>query len=338
MGDNAERIITFSTGQDSGDAFGPYLLRQLRFKATGREGRINAIEINGKHWGGSHGDWTPYLDLGANDDYILDFQIYYAKNSDWQNRLYHLHFGSVRGNVIDGGGDGGTCNAGTCGNFDNPGPDTLFHPPVKLLTIAGTIDTYSEVYGGIIIDKCVMGLTVTLVLNYQPSKLVEAGAVFIVNYDAPGTSIETYTEDDAKLVDSYSKVTSYTVSQKYSASVSADYADAVSMSMSSSIEITDSNTESISHQLESIKKTYTKVTKAIPSDSVGLSIVTGNIMQTGDQFWISGLKAMAYPTVPLAQLDSFYGHYDLTGNLDTEIPKLTPSKKVLNGFTYYAKP
>jgi hypothetical protein len=70
---------------------------------------------------------------------------------------------------------------------------------------------------------------------------------------------------------------------------------------------------------------------------VGILLVQGTIMKgSDDKFWMFPTAEPSYSIIKIADVANVLDHYDLTGELYTQMPGLRSHKKNENGYVYYS--
>lgn len=290
-------------GGNGGDAFG----RQVGIEEIGLSAGmyVDQIRINGNSHGGSGGDDQGSIVL-ADDEYICKVDIRSGVFID------NVRFTTNKGNTIGGGGDGGN-------------PQTLNN--IRVLAIGGR--------AGKFVDK----LDIMYVDGYQPSTIEQENVGFILSYTAPFETFYTYEKSNEKTIDFYQKITENMLTQKYSASVEGEYY--VKVAASAGIEIKDSTLQTVRNELLKELSTFTSTKTKIPAGHVGISLVTGTLMKSkddsgGDKYWMFPTSGHSYSIIDIKEeYTNLEDHYDLTGQLYTQVPGLKKLKKIKNGYVYY---
>lgn len=262
---------------------------------------LDQIKINGIAHGGGGGAESISLELGP-DEYIHSLKIRSGKYVD------RVHFETNKGRILEGGGGGG-------------GEQTL--EGIRVLSIGGR--------SGRLVDK----LRIRYIENYGASTIVEENANFILSYVAPFEQFETYTETKDKVIHAYEKITQSMVSTKFSANVVGEYY--VVASLGTDIEFKDTTTESIKSQIEHERDKINSVKKEIPEGYVGIHLASGRLMKEdkGETCWMYLTSTPSYSVIKQTEIKSLLGHYDLTGQLFTQMAGLKPHKIIKNGYVFY---
>ncbi|MCX4029274.1 hypothetical protein H0A36_07305 [Endozoicomonas sp. SM1973] len=293
-------IVTKPFGGNGGSEFTKQAVRELGLR-TGS--RVDQIRINGVAHGGNGGSDQGSITLGF-DEYINKLRIRSGAEVDYVQFFTNLD------RQIGGGGDGG-------------GPSELEN--IRVLSIGGR--------SGSRVDK----LNIELVENYVPSTVEAKNIGFILSYTSPFQELYEYQDSYQKTVDSYEKVTESMLSQTYSASIEGEYY--VKVSASTKIELKSTSMESIKKELQEELKSgsYGKIT--IKEGYVGVLLVNGTLMKSGegDQFWMYPTSELSYSVIKISDYKNVLGHYDLTGELYTQMPGLLDYKEIKNGYTYYRR-
>jgi hypothetical protein len=301
-------IYIKSFGGDGGSEF-----KLVRPKTIGlRTGsKVDQIKINDVSHGGPGGHESISLELGP-DEYISSVKIRSGSKID------RVSFKTSKGRVLEGGGGGGS---------EQPALENI-----RVLSIGGR--------SGSLVDK----LTIRYVENYGPSEIADEHANFILSYTPPFEEFETFVSSKDKVIHTYEKITQSMVQQKYSASAVGEYY--VVASASTEIEFRDTSAVSMKSQLEQerIKTTDTKI--SVKEGYVGIHLVSGTLMQEKENdplkekknnglFWMYTTALPSYSIVKLTEIQSVLGHYDLTGQLHTQMTGLKSHKIIQNGYVYY---
>jgi hypothetical protein len=291
-------IRTKSFGGNGGDAFPHTLVNEIGLR-TGNV--VDQIRVSGKVWGRDGGDDRGSITL-EKDEYVSKVELRACKALDYINLTTN------KGRTFGAGGDGGDYQV-----LDN----------IRLISIGGRCDH--------VVDQ----ISLKYVEDYQPSTLLQENAKFIVNYAAPYQEFEEYTSSRERKLESYEMVTEHMVRQTYSASVEAEYY--VKVAASTSIEVQDTSKETIQKSLEQELQSGTKRTQQIPADHVGIKFVTGNLMRAADgKTWMYPTRDVALSVIAISDWQNVLGHYDLTGELYTQMPGLKSSMSNNGDYVYYA--
>jgi hypothetical protein len=290
-------IVINSFGGDGGSQFAADSIQSLAIR-SGAE--VDAIIINGKKNGGDGGGLSTTL-IFDSDEYISQVTIRSG------SRVDNLVFTTNKGRTIGGGGDGGS-------------EHTL--SGIRVIAIGGK--------SGSRLDQ----IQITYVEDYVPSTLVEQRGQFVIGFTAQNTILKEYSESTYKTSDSYESVTETMLSQQYNASVEAEYYAKVSFST----EIKYVNTQlttikrELSEQLVSGKYSETTITEG----HVGILLVNGTIMKSSDnQIWMFPNSTLSYAIIAISDYTNVLNHYDLTGELATQMPELLKYKTKKNGYVFY---
>jgi hypothetical protein len=290
-------IVINSYGGNGGGEFAPDYIQSLAIR-TGEE--VDAIIINGKKNGGDGGSLSTTL-IFDSDEYIS--QILIRSGS----RVDRLEFTTNKGRKIGGGGNGGS--------------ETVLSG-IRVVAIGGR--------AGSRLDQ----IQITYVEDYVPSTLVEQRGQFVIGFTPQNTVLKEYSESTYKTSDSYENVTETMLSQQYNASVEAEYYAKVAFST----EIKYVNTQlttvkrELSEQLVSGK--YSEIT--IKEGQVGILLVNGTIMKgTDDEIWMYPTSILSYAVIATSDYVNVLNHYDLTGELATQMPELLKYKTEKNGYVFY---
>lgn len=266
--------------------------------STGSE--VDQIRINEVVHGGKGGGDRGSIILRS-DEYISSIKIRSGK------RIDYLQFKTNKENSIEGGGHGG-------------GEEIL--NDIRVLAISGR--------SGARVDK----LNIMYIKNYSPSSLVEKDVGFIISYTPPFSTFTQYEDSKYQTMDSYEKTTQSMMKQDYSASIEGEYFAKVAASTSISME--NSKSETVQHQLSTeLSKGSTK-TVTIGEGYVGVTLVNGTLMKGADgTFWMHPTSLPSYSIIQITDYSALLNHYDLTGELHTQISGLAQYKSITNGYVYY---
>ena len=290
-------IVTTSYGGTGGTAFDRSIVEEIGLDSGGY---VDPLRINNVAHGGSGGQDRGSLVLGTNE-YISNVYVRAGGYVD------HLKFTTNLNRTLEGGGDGGN-------------PTTLNN--IRVLTIAGRAGGYLD------------HIEFMYVTDYSPSSVAQARAPFIIGFTPPNTVMEEYEDTEYKTVESYQRVTTSMMSQKYSASVEGEYYVKVSAATEITFENTDTTT--ISSELDKRLATGSKTTTTIPDDHVGILQVEGDIFKADDNvYWMTPNTIVTYAVIKTTDYANVLGYYDLTGLLQTQMPDLKAHATVQNGYTYY---
>ncbi len=195
---------------------------------------------------------------------------------------------------------------------------------IRVLGIGGSVGQYVD------------SLQIMYITNYEPSTLIAQNASFIISFSAPNEVFTTYQDTSYRSLDSYTIVTEHTQAQQYSASVEAEYYAKVAAS--AQLSITDLTSKTILQELETKIATGLTSTQTIAAESVGVKMVTGNLMQepNSDKYWMIPTSEQSNLVLSIDDFSPLLGSYDLTGLLYRQVPgledNLVPDQ---NGYVYY---
>jgi hypothetical protein len=296
--DTANSILTKRFGGDGGDKFDSGFVRTLSLRAADE---VDAIIVNDNRHGGDGGYESDTL-VFDEDEYINYVSIRSG------SRVDSLQFGTNKGRQIGGGGDGGDFY-----ELDN----------IRVIAIGGRADHR--------LDQ----IQITYVENYVPSRVLQERARFVIAFTPPKTTLVEYTENAFKTTEGYELVTQTMLSQTYGASVEAEYYAKVAFS--TEIQYVNTSISTISRELVQELKSGLTTKKEVGAGQVGVLLINGRIMQGADK------KIWMYPTteVSYAILDierdwtSLLNHYDLTGELATQVKNLKQYMSEKDGYVFY---
>lgn len=291
-------IRTVPFGGDGGYEFDPCYVKSIGMR-TGA--RVDALFINGTQHGGDGGDLQPSLTFD-DDEYISAFYL----RSDAE--VDYLQFTTNLGRQIGGGGDGGYVHTSK--------------PNIRVIALGGR--------SGGRLDR----IAIKFIEDYVPSKFLEKGH-FIIGYTAQNTKLTRYSESIYNSMSSYERITERMLQQKYSASVEGEFYAKVSAS--TEINIQDSELLKIKIELSEQLKSKKSEEIDIQTGMVGILLVAGDIMQGSDgKCWMFPTTDLSYSVISMSDFENVLDHYDLTGQLFTQMPGLKAKKIEKNGYTYYA--
>jgi len=295
-----EKFMTMKTesfGGGGGGAFPRAIVKELGLRAATR---VDQIRINGNSYGGSGGSDKGSIILG-DDEYISRVDIRSATAVD------SVKFTTNKKNSVGGGGSGG-------------GPTLL--DGIRVVAIGGR--------SGTMVDN----LEIMYISDYQPSKVINTLQGFILGYTPQFEKISEYISSESRTDQSYERVTEHMMNQTYSASVEGEYY--VKVAASTQIEVKDSSLTTVKSELEQKLKKDVTTEIDIPAGYVGILLSNGTVMQGADgQYWMFPTSVLSYSVIQIAEVDNVLDHYDLTGELYTQMPDLKKYKKMQNGYVYY---
>jgi hypothetical protein len=262
--------------------------------------RVDQIRINGRKYGGKGGSDRGSITLGR-DEYISRIEIRSGSEID------NVRFTTNKGNTIGGGGLGGH-------------PHVLEN--IRVIAIGGRSDSR--------VDK----LEINYIDQYEPSTIVQENIGIILSFTSPFQEFQEYESVKEKKAESYQKITESMLSQKYSASVEGEYY--VKVTASTEIELKDSTLTTVKNQLEKELDRGSFRTVTIKENHVGIQLVQGTLMKGADgKYWMYPTSELSYSVIEFSKFTSVLNHYDLTGELHTQIPNLKNYKIIKNGYVYY---
>lgn len=290
-------IVINSFGGDGGSEFAADYIKSLAIR-TGKE--VDAIIINGSKHGGDGGSMSTTLIFDA-DEYISAITLRSG------SRVDNLQFTTNKGRTIGGGGGGGSEHV-----LNN----------IRVIAIGGR--------SGSRLDQ----IQITYVEDYQGSELVEKRGQFVIGFTPQNTVLKEYTESTYKTSDSYENVTETMLSQQYNASVEAEYYAKVSFS--TEIKYVNTNLTTVKRELSEqlITGKYTEMN--IKEGQVGILLVNGTIMKGSDgKIWMYPNSSLSYAVIAITDYLNVLNHYDLTGELATQMPELLKYKTEKNDYVFY---
>ena len=290
-------IKTTPYGGNGGSEFDREVIKEIGLR-TGQ--RVDQIRINNTKHGVNGGTDQGSITLNS-DEYISEYEIRSGEEVDY------VRFTTNLNNSIGGGGSGGSLASKN---------------GIRVLAIGGR--------AGKRVDK----LEIMYIDEYQPSVEVQRNVGFILSYTSPFQEFKEYKNTREKTTDSYEKITESMLSQTYSASVEGEYY--VKVTASTEIAIKNSTLTTVRNELEKELTTGKHTTITVPENHVGILLVEGTLMQGADgKHWMFPTSNLSYSVIKLDEVNNVLGHYDLTGQLYTQMPGLRDHKEVKNGYTYY---
>lgn len=292
-------IRTMTFGGSGGDAFSMAVFKEIGLRS---DKQVDQITLNNIPHGKNGGDDKGSITLGS-DEYINKVELKHAVYLD------KAFFYTNKGRSIGGGGEGGKAS-----KLEN----------VRVMAIGGR--------SGRLVDN----IKIMFIEDYKPSTVVAKNQGFILEYAPPFREIEEYESSAYKTADSYERVTEHMLSQTYKASVEGEYY--VKVAASTEIAVKDSTLETVRKELQTELKTAKKTKQQIPKGHVGVKLVTATIMKGAsdeEEFWMFPTSGASYTVIKLGEVESVLDHYDLTGQLDTQMPDLKKYKREKNGYIYY---
>lgn len=290
-------IVISNYGGEGGGPFGADFIRSLAIR-SGSE--IDAIIINGHQHGGDGGDPSNTL-VFADDEFISSVVIRSG------SRVDQLQFRTNKGRTLGGGGDGGDKH-----ELNN----------IRVIAIGGRSAAR--------LDQ----IQITYVEDYVPSTVLQERAQFVIAFTPQNTVMKEYSDTFYRTTDSYEKITETRLSQKYSASAEAEYYAKVAVS--TEIEYVNTSTSTISHELTQELKNGTYVEKTVNAGQVGVLLLNGTIMRGADgKPWMFPTTVVSYAVIAIEAYQNVLNHYDLTGELATQMPELIKYRTEKDGFVFY---
>lgn len=285
-------------GGDGGKEFEMLFVKEIGLR-TGKY--VDQIRINGITFGKDGGKDKGSICLDA-DEYINKVEIRSKKCVDY------VKFTTNKNSSIGGGGKGGLS-------------ETLEN--IRVIGIGGRYGQY--------VDK----LSIKYINDYKPSEIVEEQAGFILSFSAPGQTFFEYSLIDSKKINSYKTIATHMFDQKYSVSVEAEYYAKVSASVG--FEIKDSNVKEVEQRLSDELTKYESTKTVIKEDHVGILLANGSLMKAGgeDKYWMFPTSNISYSIIKISESDNVLNHYDLTGELHTQMPALKKHMAKKNGYVFY---
>ncbi|MBN9285118.1 MULTISPECIES: hypothetical protein [Flavobacterium] len=295
----SEGMVIKAFGGDGGSEFAADYIQSIGIYA-GKE--VDSITINGKKHGGGGGGDAGTLILSS-DEYISEITIRSGA------RIDKLMLTTNKGRTIGGGGGGG-------------GETVL--KGIRVVAIGGK--------SGSRVDK----LRITYVEDYKPSTLIEKRGRFIIGFTPQGTVLKEYTESTSNTSDSYENITSTMLSQQYNASVEAEYYAKVSFATEIKYETTQLTTVKRELSTQLVNQQSKEIT--IAQGMVGVLLLNGSVMQGSDGvYWMFPNSVLSYAVIAVTDYQNVLDHYDLTGELSTQMPELLKYKTEKNDYVFYQK-
>jgi len=293
----ASSIKTTPFGGNGGSEFQKQNIKEIGLRTgTG----VDQISIDGVNHGGNGGKDQGSITLN-DEEYIKTVETRSGTEVDY------VKFTTNKDNSICGGGSGGDSN-------------TL--DAIRVIAIGGR--------SGSRVDK----LSVMYIDQYEPSTIEEQNVGFILSFTSPFQEFYEYNDSKEKTTDSYEKITESMISQTYSASVEGEYY--VKVTASTDINITDTNLTTVKNELEKELSSGSHNTITIEENHVGILLVQGTLMKgTDGKHWMFPTSELSYSVIKLEDDANLLGHYDLTGELYTQMPSLKSHKTIQNGYVYY---
>lgn len=293
-------IRTMTFGGNGGDVFSMAVFKELGLR-TAR--LVDQIQLNNIPHGRNGGDDRGSITLSS-EEYFSKVELRHGQYID------HVTFHTNKGRSIGGGGTGGVASV-----IEN----------ARIMAVGGRSGKYVD------------NLRIMFIEDYKPSTIVAKNQGFILSYSAPFQEFEEYTDSIYKTADSYEKVTEHMLSQTYKASVEGEYY--VKVAASTEIGVKDSTLETVRKELQTELRQGKKTTQKIPEGHVGIKLVTGTIMKGAedDEHWMFPTSETSYSVIKITDVKNLLGRYDLTGQLDTQMPDLKPYKKEQYGYVYYGE-
>ena len=304
MENQGTSIIETVYGGEGGKAFNMVVPRSLAIR-SGEE--LDQITINESSHGGNGGGPSDTI-FFQQDEYISDFTISYGVE---RPVVMYVNFQTNKGNTIAAKHVNGISRTVT---------------GARVIGIGGR--------SGDRVDK----LRIRYISNYKPSQKIKEDVGFILSFTPPFTQFTTYEDSKYSTIDSYEKTTESNLKQNYSASVEGEYY--VKVTASASVTIEDCSTQNVKKQLTNELEKGKKTIVTIEKGYVGVTLVSGTVMQDGenqDTCWVYPTSLPSYAIIEIDRFESMLEHYDLTGELHTQMPALIPHKTIRNGFIYYEK-
>ncbi|MEO4006421.1 MULTISPECIES: hypothetical protein [unclassified Flavobacterium] len=295
----SQGMVIKTVGGTGGSEFASDYIRSIGIY-SGTE--VDSITINGSKHGGGGGRDGGTLILGS-DEYINRIAVRSGA------RIDRLVLSTNKGRTIGGGGNGGS--------------ETILEN-IRVVAIGGK--------SGARVDQ----LRITYVEDYYPSTLVEKRGQFVIGFTPQGTILKEYTESTSKTSDSYENVTETMLSQQYNASVEAEYYAKVAIS--TEIKYVNTQLTTIKKELSTqlINQQSKEVT--IEKGMVGVLLVNGTILKGSDGvYWMYPNTLLSYAVIAVSDYQNVLNHYDLTGELATQMPELLKYKTEKNDYVFYEK-
>jgi hypothetical protein len=303
---SANEVLTDHFGGNGGVFFRMIPIRSIGLRTSGSN--VNSVTINNQKFGNwknnNSGKDQQTLDFEG-DEYISKVDLCYG------DEVYAVYFHTSKGRSIGGGQ-----NCAKSARWRSK--KTL--EGVRVLQIGGRS------------AKRVDKLDIMYVPNYQPSKVVDDRASFILKFVAPTAKILQYKDNLSREASTYQQVNKIVLQQKYSASVQGELYAQISSSIEFNVENLSEKT--ITKELENVIKSGESQEITVPNDSVGVYTFIGKLMRSANnEYFPIPTSAASLSIVKLDNLKGLSNKYDLTGELKTQLPNLISEFK--NGYTYY---
>lgn len=263
-----------SFGGNGGVAFAPRVVQSIGIRSGAM---VDALILNGDHYGGYGGGPSPVITLEDND---------YIKQIDVRAGVFvdHLTFTTKSGSVINGGGNGGIAHS-----LSN----------IRVTRLGGRC--------GALLDQ----ISIEYVPNYAESVVMETGGRAIFAVSPPGSQIQEYQEKEIQTLRAYESIFTTMLSQ-LDANGSVDvvmYAAKMSGTLS-----TTTNTQSLRESIEERKKTSSAQTINIPANAVGILVGSVSLMKSAaGMYWLKPEVPPSWLVFNSTQWGSLDGLYDVTG-------------------------
>nr|WP_294934756.1 hypothetical protein [uncultured Flavobacterium sp.] len=295
----SQGIVIKTFGGSGGGEFAPDYIQSIGIRC-GSE--VDSITINGNKNGGDGGGDAGTLVLDS-DEYISQLTIRSG------SRIDNLKLTTNKGRTIGGGGSGGS--------------ETVLND-IRVIAIGGR--------SGSRVDQ----LKITYVENYEASTVVETRGRFIIGFTPQGTILKEYTETTYNTSDSYENITETMLSQQYNASVEAEYYAKVAFSTEIKYENTQLTTVKRELSTQLVSGQSKEIT--IEQGMVGVLLLDGVIMKGSDGvYWMYPNTVLSYAVIAITDYANVLDHYDLTGELDTQMPELLKYRTEKFDYVFYQK-
>jgi hypothetical protein len=271
---------TFTYGGGGGNEFSPRSPDKIGIRAGGM---VDAIIVDGGHFGGTGGCNPTIVDL-APDDYWSEFHIRSGSMID------QLRLVSKKGRVVQGGGGGG---------------DPESQANLRIVAIAGR--------SGDMVDA----LSFDVICNYRPSSCAEPNVDVIMDVATGGRVVKHYQDELAKTMHSYQIVSEHTSSFEMNASAEAEYG--AKFSASTGYKVSDTRTETIKTKAEQSLASGTSTEQTIPQTQAAFLIGKADIMKdSDDHYWMAPTSGANWVLLERGSFGTLAGKYDLTGGARTQ--------------------
>jgi hypothetical protein len=263
---------------------------------------VDAIIINGQHYGGDGGGNPTIQTLGP-DEYWSAFSVRSGSLID------HLKLTSSSGRTVEGGGGGGN-------------PDS--HDSLRIVSIGGR--------SGASVDS----LSLDVVIDYKPSTTKAWNVEVILDVRTGGQTISNFNDVTVRTAHSYQLVTQKM--QEWSVNASAEGEYFAKFSASTSFKTSDSSTQSIQDESSQVVQSGSSTTQTIGPDQAAFLIGRMDLLTDSDgHAWMSPTSEANWVVLGRGDFGTLVGKYDVTGGAATQAG-LADEKDATTGFYKLKKP